>query len=398
MSVSARLLSPAALPRATPAPRRGGRSDPPRARRRVFASSTIIDDDDASVSAYDRARLEADASAMRAQRERMTDALERKTADVDDAARDDPHGEWKWAIRKRIWDRMEDTNVAQFPRPVHHRIPNFVNADKAAANLTALQCFKDAECVKVNPDTPQKAVRRAVLEAGKTLMTPQPRLRTGFFSILSEKLVPAIADQDAEVLKKCCTSAGVASHGVPLSLDEMRAAKCDLLVIGSCAVDVKSGARLGKGEGFAELEYAIMRMMGTIDDSTLVVTTVHDTQLLDGGEIDTRRLLRHDVPVDLIVTPTRTIRIDKAAQPAKPEGIYWDILSPQKLAQVKVLRDLRAEVEATLGVTLPRGPDETLPPLAVRAEKKKMREASRGGGGGRGGRRGGGRGARRGRS
>ena len=210
---------------------------------------------------------------MRAQRERMTDALERRNTDVDDAARDDPHGEWKWAIRKRIWDRMEDTNVAQFPRPVHHRIPNFVNADKAAANLTALQCFKDAECVKVNPDTPQKAVRRAVLEAGKTLMTPQPRLRTGFFSILSEELVPAIA-ADAEVLKKCCTSAGVASHGVPLSLDEMRdGRKCDLLVIGSCAVDVRSGARLGKGEGFAELEYAIMRMMGTIDESTLVVTT-----------------------------------------------------------------------------------------------------------------------------
>ena len=336
---------------------------------------------------------------MRAQRERMTDALERRNTDVDDAARDDPHGEWKWAIRKRIWDRMEDTNVAQFPRPVHHRIPNFVNADKAAANLTALQCFKDAECVKVNPDTPQKAVRRAVLEAGKTLMTPQPRLRTGFFSILSEKLVPAIAEKNAEVLKKCCTSAGVASHGVPLSLDEMRdGRKCDLLVIGSCAVDVRSGARLGKGEGFAELEYAIMRMMGTIDDSTLVVTTVYDTQLLEGGEIDTRRLLRHDVPVDLIVTPTRTIWIDKAAQPAKPEGIYWDILSPQKLAQVKVLRDLRAEVEATLGVTLPTGPDETLPPLAVRAEKKKMREASRGGGRGRGEGRGERRGGRRGRS
>ena len=116
---------------------------------------------------------------------------------------------------------------------------------------------------------------------------------------------------------------------MPLSLDEMRdGRKCDLLVIGSCAVDVRSGARLGKGEGFAELEYAIMRMMGTIDESTLVVTTVHDTQLLDGGEIDTRRLLRHDVPVDLIVTPTRTIWIDKAAQPAKPEGIYWDLAEP----------------------------------------------------------------------
>ena len=149
-------------------------------------------------------------------------------------------------------------------------------------------------------------------------------------------------------------------------------------------------------------------MRYSIDRPTAILAAVVLIVLIDdvgpatastyGGEIDTRRLLRHDVPVDLIVTPTRTIWIDKAAQPAKPEGIYWDILSPQKLAQVKVLRDLRAEVEATLGVTLPTGPDETLPPLAVRAEKKKMREASRGGGGGRGGRRGGGRGARRGRS
>ena len=79
----------------------------------------------------------------------MTDALDRQTADVhDDPSRDDPHGEWKWAVRKRIWDAMEKTNVAQFPRPVHHRIPNFVNADKAAANLASLPCFKNEQCAR----------------------------------------------------------------------------------------------------------------------------------------------------------------------------------------------------------------------------------------------------------
>ena len=387
MSVSARVPCPAALiPRGSnPARRRAPQPGRVLARRRVAVrTQPASDDGDASSAAYDAKRLEADASDMEAQRERMTDALDRQTADVDDdPSRDDPHGEWKWAVRKRIWDAMEKTNVAQFPRPVHHRIPNFVNADKAAANLASLPCFKNAQCVKVNPDTPQKAVRAAVLESGKTLMTPQPRLRTGFFSVLSKSLVPAMADDD-KTLKKCCTSAGVASHGVPLDLDEMQSRKCDLLVIGSCAVDPKSGARLGKGEGFAELEYAIMRMTGTIDDDTLVVTTVHDTQVLSDGEIDTSRLLRHDVPVDLIVTPTRTIWTDETAKPPKPTGIYWDILSPQKLAQVKVLRDLRTRVEAERGEALPTGPDETLPPLAVRAEKKKMREAARGGRRGRG--------------
>lgn len=43
-------------------------------------------------------------------------------------------------------------------RPVHHRIPNYKGADKAAARLAELEEFKQAQCVKVNPDTPQKRV------------------------------------------------------------------------------------------------------------------------------------------------------------------------------------------------------------------------------------------------
>jgi hypothetical protein len=48
----------------------------------------------------------------------------------------------------------------RFPRPVHHRIPNFVNADLAAQRLADLPEFAAAQVVKVNPDTPQKPVRR----------------------------------------------------------------------------------------------------------------------------------------------------------------------------------------------------------------------------------------------
>lgn len=45
---------------------------------------------------------------------------------------DEKPGAWKWAIRKSIWDRLENEKIAANPRPVHHRIPNFVGADKAA--------------------------------------------------------------------------------------------------------------------------------------------------------------------------------------------------------------------------------------------------------------------------
>jgi 5-formyltetrahydrofolate cyclo-ligase len=50
----------------------------------------------------------------------------------------------------------------------------------------------------------------------------------------------------------------------------------------------------------------MLRWMGAIDDSTLVVTTVHDCQVLK-EEIDPARMLEHDVPVDIIVTPTQVI-------------------------------------------------------------------------------------------
>jgi hypothetical protein len=50
---------------------------------------------------------------------------------METSSEDDPKA-WKWVIRKRIWDLMEARNIAQNPRPVHHRIPNFVGASAAA--------------------------------------------------------------------------------------------------------------------------------------------------------------------------------------------------------------------------------------------------------------------------
>ncbi len=49
-------------------------------------------------------------------------------------------------------------------------------------------------------------------------------------------------------------------------------------------------------------------------------------------DIPADALLKHDVTCDVICTPTRTIRVP-AARP-KPEGIYWDLLSAEKLSQV----------------------------------------------------------------
>ncbi|KAF6163703.1 hypothetical protein GIB67_036163 [Kingdonia uniflora] len=291
---------------------------------------------------FESQRLTLDSKA----RETMAETAKREL-------KEDPRA-WKWEIRKRVWDLMETENIAQNPRPVHHRIPNFVEAAFAAKKLGELEVFQGAKCVKVNPDSPQKQVRFLTLSEGKKLLTPQPRLRTGFFSVLEA------SNLTLGTINEACTSVGVAKYGRPIGLDEK--IKVDLIVIGSVAVDPNTGARLGKGEGFAELEYGMLRYMGAIDNTTLVVTSVHDRQLVD--DIPVEKLLIHDVPVDIICTPTQVIFTNTTIP--KPQGIYWEKLSREKLGQIWILRELKSRIELETGQKLPSGPSEKLPPTARR--------------------------------
>nr|XP_019790650.1 methenyltetrahydrofolate synthase domain-containing protein isoform X6 [Tursiops truncatus] len=216
----------------------------------------------------------------------------------------------KQDIREQIWDYMEARNLADFPRPVHHRIPNFKGASRAAEHFPRLQAFKMARTIKVNPDAPQKNARFFVLNSKKTLLVPTPRLRTGLFNKITP---PPGATKD--ILRKCATSQGVRNYSTPVGLDSR--VLVDLVVVGSVAVSEK-GWRIGKGEGYADLEYAMMVSMGAVSQGTPVVTIVHDCQVVD---IPETLLEDHDLTVDYILTPTRVITT--GCERPKPTGIVW---------------------------------------------------------------------------
>jgi len=236
--------------------------------------------------------------------------------------------ELKARIRERIWRLLEEKNIARFPRPVYGRIPNFIGAEEAASNLFKTRMWVKAHIIKVNPDSPQRIVRLRALHEGKILLMPTPRLREGFL-LLDPNVIPSRDYSLASSIK------GAFIYGRKLGLVELlRIESVDLIVIGSVAVDYM-GTRIGKGGGYAELEYAILREIGKVDDKTLVVTTVHDIQVL--SEELPREL--HDVPVDVIYTPTRTIRAKKSYP--KPKGIYWELLSKDKLDSIPILRELK---------------------------------------------------------
>ena len=229
-----------------------------------------------------------------------------------------------------MWDALTASKAARFPFPVHGRIPNFQGAEAAAERLLAHELFRRVRVIKVNPDSPQRWVRKLALERGITVITPTPRLK-GAFRKLDPAKIPSEHYDAAATLKRG------GEWGEDVALEELP--QIDLVVMGSVAV-TRDGRRLGKGHGYADLEYGLLRELGNAP--VPVVTTVHPLQILDGFPTEA-----HDLPVALIATPDRLIEV--ARPPAPPQGIEWDRLAPQALEEMPVLADLKRLLGARRG-------------------------------------------------
>jgi 5-formyltetrahydrofolate cyclo-ligase len=230
----------------------------------------------------------------------------------------------KQAIREQVWDDLEESGVARFPFPPHGRIPNFADASAAAERLASQPEFEHADAIKINPDSPQRPVRKHALRAGKTLYMAVPRLA-------DEECFLELDPDRIEDIDDATTISGADEAGVQVPPGEV--APIDLVVSGSVAVN-ESGERIGKGEGYSDLEYAILRELGLVEGGTPVATTLHERQVID----DALGTDTHDVSMDLIVTPERTIRPEAGHKPA---GIDWELLSEARIEEIPVLERFR---------------------------------------------------------
>ncbi len=226
--------------------------------------------------------------------------------------------ERKKEIREKVWKVMEERNIATFPRPVYGRIPNFKGSSIAAERLSKLDVFKSASLIKVNPDAPQTKVREEVLRMKKKLLVPTPRLKGEFFLLDGREVEP----------KGNSSIKAISSLGERINIESID--KVDLIVVGSVAVTT-AGDRVGKGEGYSELEYAILRETGKVTERTPVVTTVHEVQIVD--EIPREPF---DLSLDLLVTPERAI---KATLHGKPSGLFLEYLSHEKVEETPFLKE-----------------------------------------------------------
>jgi 5-formyltetrahydrofolate cyclo-ligase len=231
----------------------------------------------------------------------------------------------KQALRENIWTLLTRRRLGRFPFPLTDRIPNFRGAEAAAARLATLPEWDAARRLKCNPDAPQLPVRRAALAAAKQVFMAVPRLRTTkcFLRLDPGRLGRRRAG--------AATIGGAAKLGEPVGPDAL--GHIDIIVAGSVAVD-RRGGRVGKGGGYSDLEFALAVAAGAVDEHTLVVTTVHDAQIVRGRV----PMTTHDVPVDVIATPTQLIRTRRRLP--RPSGIDWRALSEAQIAAMPAIASL----------------------------------------------------------
>ncbi|RSK26035.1 5-formyltetrahydrofolate cyclo-ligase [Bacillus sp. HMF5848] len=230
-------------------------------------------------------------------------------------------------IRNRIWTRLTEEKNGRFPFPLHNRIPNFKGAEKAASKIFQLPFYKNAKVIKVNPDAPQLPIRKQVLEDGKILLVPTPRLKDGFIQVKPE-WVPEGEERKAASLSH------IMSYGKVIPLSQLPT--IDMIVVGSVALH-RDGRRIGKGEGYADREYAIIRELG--NPHVPVVATVHSTQLVT----DDIPRDEFDLAVDWIATEQELIETHTPYD--KPTGILWDHVTPEELEEMPVLREIKNIIE-----------------------------------------------------
>jgi len=228
----------------------------------------------------------------------------------------------KDVARRFAWDRLADAGQAREPLPPHGRIPNFAGARSAAVRLFQVEPWRSARVLKINPDAPQRAVRLLALQRGIQVYVATPRLVGGFLRLDPERI-------PAERHGEAATRATLSRWAEPIALDALP--RFDAIVTGSVAVTAE-GKRCGKGAGYSDLEYGMLRTLG--HGPVPVATTVHDLQWLLDFPADPT-----DQPLTLICTPTRAHLV--AAPRSAPAGVDWSRITQADLVAMPILGELR---------------------------------------------------------
>lgn len=216
----------------------------------------------------------------------------------------------KQIIRNNVWAELRS----------YGKIPTFKGQEQAAEKLRRMDVYRNSNTIFVPPDKAQYPVRSNIVEDGKTLIMATPGLRDGFYKI------------DDPGLDQAISSRGISKYGERLKTSYEDIGRIELMVTGAVAVS-RRGERIGKGTGYFDWEYKILRETGCVDKNTLIIAIVHELQVYDELPFD-----EHDVSIDYIVTSNQTLKVEKHHM--KPKGIDWEYVKENE-GLIKKMRPLR---------------------------------------------------------
>jgi len=243
-------------------------------------------------------------------------------------------GAKKASLRHQVWARLRQ--VAKPDSRFHWRfeefVPDFEGSEQCAQAIREMTRYQDSKAIFVAPDNSLARVRQYAIEDQKWLLVATFGIARGFY-LLEPGAVSANSAPFAATLD------GMELFGRLISLPEIKAlGTVDLLITGISLVTEK-GVRWGKGHGYFDLEWAMFREVGVVEEDTPVIAVGHDCQVvatdLEPSAVDTI--------ADFIVTPSRVIEVQKVFP--KPKGILWQYISPELRQQVPPLQSLYAQHE-----------------------------------------------------
>ena len=240
-----------------------------------------------------------------------------------------PGDRHKTELRQQVWAALR--KVARPDSRYHwdfsEFVPDFEGSEFCAETIAEMPWYTRCKLLFVAPDNSLARVRTQAILDGKRLLVATHALMRGFY-LVEPGVVPP------EQAPLAATLDGLERYGERVTLDEVRSlGAIDLLITGVSLVTEK-GVRWGKGHGYFDLEWAMFREIGVVDQETPVIAVGHDCQVA-ATELKPSAV---DTIADVIVTPTRMLKVGHFYD--KPQGVLWDFVSPELRQQVPPLQAL----------------------------------------------------------
>ena len=234
-------------------------------------------------------------------------------------------------IRNRVWEEFR--NVARPDARFHWDFTNFIadfeGSDEATRRACELDIYRNTDYLFSTPDNSLTTFRAQSIRDEKNLLVSTSGISRGFFMLPRRTVSP-------DRVLYAATLDGLDYVGQHLKLPQIKEyGPIDLLVTGSSAISA-DGIRFGKGHGWFDIEWGVFTEIGVVTPETKIVTIVHDSQVVADIDLPVQP---YDVPVDIIVTPTRVIETEPRIK--RPHGIHWDLLEDGMIESISPLQELQ---------------------------------------------------------